>query len=145
MFLGQYEHTIDDKGRMFIPARYRELLQDGAVILQGFDRNLMILTNTYFEKISQRINQMSITDPTARQLRRMIFSNAERLEVDKAGRALISQHLRSVAGLISTAVVVGSGAYIEIWAPEAWDQQNDNLNDDQTDSQRFAALDLSML
>lgn len=145
MFLGQYEHTIDEKGRMIIPARFRELLLDGAYILQGFDRNLMILTAPSFEKVSQRIDQMSLTDPNARLLRRLIFSKAERLEIDKAGRALIPQYLRDSARLGSNAIVVGSGAYIEIWSPELWAQQDEELNENDADAQRFAALDLSML
>ena len=89
MFLGQYRHNLDNKGRLTIPARFRELLSDGAYITQGFDKNLMVLTAPTFEFISQRVNQMSITDPTARELKRLLFSTADRVEPDSNGRILI--------------------------------------------------------
>ncbi len=73
MFLGQYEHTVDTKGRMTIPVRFRELLEEGAYITQGFDLNLVVLTASAFERISEYVNQMSLTDPSARQLKRLIF------------------------------------------------------------------------
>jgi MraZ protein len=144
MFLGQYEHTIDEKGRMTIPARYRELLQDGAYITIGFDRNLMVLTASAFDRVSARVNEMSVTDPNARILKRMIFSSAEHLEVDRAGRVLIPQYLRGTASLDSRAIVVGTGEYFEIWSPELWSQQNEQLNDSDANNQRFAALDLTL-
>lgn len=144
MFLGQYEHTVDEKGRMIIPARYRDLLQDGAFITTGFDHNLMVLTTASFDKVRDRLSVMSLTDPTARQLKRLMFANAERVEVDRAGRVLIPQYLRDAAGLQGAAVVVGVGDYFEIWAPENWDKQNDDLNDKDANAQRFAALDLSL-
>lgn len=143
MFMGRYEHTIDEKGRMTIPARYRELLLNGAYITQGFDRNLMVLTTDYFDVISKRVNQMSITDPDARQLKRLIFSNGDRLESDKAGRVLIPQYLREFAGLEGAAMLVGAGAYFEIWSPRTWAELNEQLADSDTNSQRFTAFDLS--
>jgi MraZ protein len=142
MFFGQYEHTIDDKGRLTIPSRYRDLLQDGAYITQGFDQNLMVLTATTFDRVSNRVSQMSMTDPTARQLRRLIFSNADRVEVDRAGRILIPQFLRASAQLDGAAVMVGVGEYIEIWSPSRWQEQNSTLQDGEANAQRFAALDL---
>jgi len=67
MFLGQYYHNIDEKGRLTIPARYRELIQsDGAYLLQGFESNLIILPSPYFDILSHRVNRTSFTDPTAR-------------------------------------------------------------------------------
>jgi MraZ protein len=142
MFFGQYEHSIDDKGRLTIPSRYRDLLQDGAYITQGFDQNLMVLTATTFDRISNRVSQMSMTDPTARQLRRLIFSNADRVEVDRAGRILIPQFLRASAQLDGAAVMVGVGEYIEIWSLSRWQEQNSSLQDGEANAQRFAALDL---
>lgn len=143
MFLGRYEHTIDEKGRMTIPARFRDLLQDGAYITQGFDRNLMILTTPAFESITARINHLSMTDPTARQLKRLIFGNASRVEFDRVGRILIPQFLRDFAKLGNTANVVGVGDYFEIWSTDFWSQQTEDLNDSDANAQRFAALDLS--
>lgn len=144
MFLGQYEHTIDEKGRMTIPARFRELLQEGAFITTGFDRNLMVLTADSFEKIYDRVNHLSMTDPIARQLKRLIFANADRLEFDRAGRILIPQKLREAVQLTSEAVVLGVGDYFEIWSPNLWQQQNELLSDTEANAQRFSALDLSL-
>lgn len=142
MFLGRYEHTIDEKGRLIIPVRYRDLLENGAYLTQGFDRNLMVLDAPSFEKIYEHVNQMSMTDPVVRQLRRFIFSSAERVDIDRAGRMLLPQFLREVAMLESTAIIVGVGDYFEIWSPQHWTQQNDILQDADANMQRFAALDL---
>lgn len=143
MFLGQYSHAIDDKGRLTIPARYREELAGGAYISQGFERNLMVLTAEAFERISQRVNQMSITDPTSRALKRLIFATADYVELDSAGRIRIPQFLRELAGLETETVVVGVGDYFEIWSPAAWTPQADQLRDADANAQRYAALDLS--
>ena len=143
MFLGQYRHNLDNKGRLTVPARYREMLEDGAYITQGFDRNLMVWKTSAFEIISQRVNQMSITDPASRLLRRLIFSSGERVEVDRAGRILIPQFLRHSANLDSEAVVVGVGDYFEVWSPSLWDEQAAQLQDIDANAQRFIAFDLS--
>jgi len=86
---------------------------------------------------------MSMTDPTARLLRRLLFSTADRIEVDKVGRILIPQFLRQMVGVENQLVVVGMGDYFEIWTPLEWEVQNEKLNDAQSNAHRFAALDLS--
>ncbi|MDH3942863.1 MAG: division/cell wall cluster transcriptional repressor MraZ [Anaerolineae bacterium] len=143
MFLGQYQHNIDDKGRLTIPARYRELLDGGAYISQGFEQNLMVLTPETFEFITQRVNKMSLTDPTARELKRLLFATAERVDPDKIGRILIPQFLRQVSGLDGEAVLAGVGDYFEIWAPVIWEQQIARMKDTEANASRFALLDLS--
>ena len=142
MFLGQYEHSVDEKGRMTIPAKFREQLDGGAFVTQGFDRNLMVLTKETFDRLYNRVNQMSMTDPTVRQLRRLIFSNASQVEIDKSGRLLFPQFLRDTASLQGTTMIVGVGEYFEIWSPELWTNQLDQIKD--ADSERFATLDLSL-
>jgi MraZ protein len=144
MFLGQFYHTLDEKGRLTIPARFRELLgPNGAFILRGFDQNLMVLSSASFEVIYRRINQMSMTDPTARLLRRLIFSTAASVEFDKIGRFILPQFLRTEAAIQNEAVVVGAGDYIEIWSPGRWNGQVEQLQDTETNATRFAALDLA--
>jgi MraZ protein len=143
MFLGQYQHTLDDKGRLMIPARYRELLVGGAFITQGFDRCLMVMTTSYFEEVYRRINAMNLADPTARLLRRLILANAYPVEVDKVGRVLVSNNLRQVINLEGEAIVAGQGDYFEVWTPALWQEQQAQLLDVETNNQRFAALDLS--
>ncbi len=76
MFLGQYEHTVDEKGRLTIPARYRELLEDGAYITQGMDPNLLVLPTALFDQMYHKMSEKSFTDLDARMLRRLLFSRA---------------------------------------------------------------------
>jgi MraZ protein len=143
MFLGQFQHNLDEKGRLMIPARYRELLAAGAFITQGFDRCLMVMTDVYFAQVYDRINSMNLADPTARLLRRLILSNAYPVEVDKVGRILVPGNLRQVIALNGEAIVAGQGDYFEVWNPADWNQQMDQLQDIETNNQRFATLDLS--
>lgn len=142
MFLGHFEHAIDEKGRITVPARFRELLADGAFVTQGFDRNLIVLPAPSFEQMYSNVNQMSMTDPTARQLKRFIFANAVQVDFDKAGRMLLPQFLRETAQLEGMAIMVGVGDHFEIWSPRNWAQQNELLQDSDATTQRFAALNL---
>jgi len=144
MFLGQFQHNLDDKGRLMIPARYRDLLAAGAFITQGFDRCLMVMTDDYFKQVYDRINIMNLADPTARMLRRLILSNAYPVEVDKVGRILVPLNLRSFIAIESGELTVaGQGDYFEVWTPAEWKTQMDSLQDVEANEQRFSTLDLS--
>jgi len=143
MFLGQYEHSVDEKGRMTIPARFREQLENGAYLTRWFDKNLVVFTADDFTQIFDHVNALSITDPAARALRRLIFSNAERVEFDRAGRILIPQFLREASEMENTAVVVGAGNYFEIWSDALWQKQNAQLEDSEAVANSFASLNLA--
>jgi len=145
MFLGEYRHSIDNKDRLTIPARYRELLVEGAFILRGFDNNLMVLTSKAFEAISRRISRMSMTDPGARMLRRLIMGSASRVKIDKIGRILIPEFLCEKAGIAcdQEVVLVGLGDYFEIWSSEVWALQQKTLDELEANTERFKVLDLS--
>lgn len=143
MFLGQYQHNLDEKGRLMIPARFRELLVGGAFVTQGFDRCLMIMTSSYFEEVYRRINAMNLADPTIRLLRRQFLANAYAVEIDKVGRVLLPAGLRQGSNLDGETIVVGQGEYFEIWSPENWNEQLAQLQDIDATNRRFAALDLS--
>ncbi|MGE5123718.1 MAG: division/cell wall cluster transcriptional repressor MraZ [Acidobacteriaceae bacterium] len=145
MFLGEYRHSLDSKDRLTVPARYRELMDEGAYVLRGFDRNLMVLTTKAFTAISQRLDQMSMTDPLARALRRLIIGSATRLEVDKSGRILIPHFLLSKVGLSTDqeAILVGQGSYFEIWSAGEWNLQQQALDQAEANTERFKVLDLS--
>lgn len=129
MFLGRFEHTIDEKGRMTIPVRYREIIMNGAYIAQGFDQNLQVILADNFERNYQEIIQLSSLDPTVRLLREKVFSTAERVEVDRLGRILIPNFLRKYACLGNSAMVIGAGANFEIWSPELWEIRDARLSD----------------
>jgi len=143
MFLGQFQHNLDEKGRLMIPARYRELLAAGAFITQGFDKCLMVMTDVHFKEVYDRINAMNLADQNARLLRRLILSNAYAVEIDRVGRILVPGNLRQVIRLESEAIVAGQGEYFEVWNPADWNEQMDQLQDIETNNQRFATLDLS--
>ncbi len=144
MFLGQFQHNLDDKGRLMIPARYRDLLAAGAYITQGFDKCLMVMTDAAFNEVYERLNNMNLADSTARLLRRLILSNAYPVVVDKVGRILVPQNLRTFLGVESGELTVaGQGDYFEVWTPDEWEAQMEKLQDVEANEQRFAALDLS--
>jgi len=144
MFLGQFQHNLDDKGRLMIPARFRELLEGGAYITQGFDKCLMVMTEAYFKQVYERIEAMNLADPTARMLRRLILSNAYPVEADKIGRILMPQNLRAFLGIENGELIVaGQGEYFEIWTPALWSEQMAQLQDTEANTQRFSTLDLS--
>ena len=147
MFLGNFQHNLDDKGRLMIPARFRELLAGGAFITQGFDKCLMVMTESYFKQVYERIEAMNLADPTARLLRRLILSNAYPVEADKVGRVLVPQNLRAFLGIASEAsgelVVAGQGEYFEVWTPTLWSEQMTQLQNTEANIARFSTLDLS--
>lgn len=142
MFLNQYHHSFDDKGRLTIPAKFRILPEEGAYVIQGLDRNLMVLPPEVFKVVYERLMAMSLTDPSARLLRRVILGNALQVTPDGAGRILLTPNLREFAGLENEVVFVGQGDYFEIWSPGLWQEQETLVNDAETNAQRFATLDL---
>jgi MraZ protein len=142
MFLNHYVHSFDDKGRLTIPAKFRTLPAEGAYVIQGLDRNLMVLPPDAFRVIYERLMEMSLTDPSARLLRRIMLGNAQQVVPDSAGRILISSNLREYAGLKDEVVFVGQGDYFEIWEPSLWQEQEALLSDAETNAKRFATLDL---
>jgi MraZ protein len=143
MFLNQYHHNFDDKGRLTIPAKFRELLTDGAYIVQGLDRNLMVLPPVVFHFIYDHLMAMNLTDPDARLLREIILGNAMQVTPDGSGRILLSANLRNFADLTSEVVFVGQGDHFEIWSAERWQKQQDKINNAATNAQIFTALNLS--
>jgi len=145
MFLGRYEHTIDEKGRVTIPSDFREALGDSVYVTQGFDGNLQAFPGELFERMSDQVRSISFLGANSRLLRRLLFSNAKQINFDNAGRILIPGFLREAANLEETAIVVGMGEYFELWAPDRWQAQQVSLNDVDANEQRFSALDLTTL
>lgn len=143
MFLGQYFHSLDQKGRLTIPAKYRELLGREVIITKGFDMNLLVMPAEIFESWANQINDQNYADPNARLLRRYLFSNGEQVEVDRTGRILIPQYLRDKANLISEIVIVGVGNFFEIWSKEHWEQHRLVLDEAENDVARFIDFQLT--
>lgn len=121
MFLGEFQHNIDDKGRVTIPARYRGELAAGLVVTRGFDQNLMLFTMDEWESLAQRIAERPLSDEGVRAFRRRVFSGAADLTPDRQGRILLPTYLRDFAGLTSEVIIAGNFNYLEIWSVDAWE------------------------
>lgn len=142
MFLGQYLHSLDSKDRLTVPARYRQVLGDCLYVTKGFEKCLIALTESSFNAMYLSLQDKTLTDPKARDLRRLIFSNAYLLEIDNAGRVLIPKDLRLSVNINDEVLLVGAGNYAEIWAPDEWSKHM-QLTEDETIAERFAAFDLA--
>jgi len=143
MFFGQYEHTIDDKGRLIIPARFRQDLEQGTYITLGFDNNLMCMSKHNLEVLSHKLRTHNIMDPAARKLRRLFYSYGVWIETDKMGRILIPQNLRDMINLDSDVVIAGAGEYFEIWSASQWHAESDQLQQSDLKDKKLEFLDLT--
>ena len=127
MFMGEYNHTIDTKGRMIIPAKIREQLGEVCIVTKGLDNFLAIYTEEEWKKISAALQSQSSTKASVRALKRFVFGSAAELEYDKQGRVLIPVPLREYASLDKQAVIVGAGDHVEIWSREKYDYYDDQV------------------
>lgn len=123
MFLGEFVHTIDDKGRLTIPARFRADLAAGLVVTRGIDRCLAIYPMEEWRRLSEKVSELPVTDRRARAFRRLVFASASDAVPDKQGRVLIPPHLREYAHLDGEAVITGLDTYIEVWDTKSWDEE----------------------
>ena len=131
MFLGQYFYTLDTKGRLIIPSRYREHLQGEFVITRGLDHCITLYPNNVWDEIASKVTALPITDPRGRALRRIFFSDATKVELDRQGRILIPDRLREIAGLTTgtEVAIVGLDRFIELWDPDEWQRQNEKQSE----------------
>ncbi|HEX5504592.1 MAG TPA: division/cell wall cluster transcriptional repressor MraZ [Thermomicrobiales bacterium] len=120
MFLGRFSHNLDAKGRLAIPAKFRGELADGLVVTRGIDRCLSVYPLGAWQTLAERVSALSISDPDARQFRRMVFAEAVDEALDAQGRVLVPPELRRYAEIDREAVVVGMNTYVEIWNPTRW-------------------------
>jgi len=139
MFLGEYTHIIDDKGRLTIPAKYRALVAKGLVVTRGFDQNLMLFPLDGWEELAARIAQRPLSDESVRAFRRRVFSGAVDLTPDRQGRILLPQYLRDFAGINGEVVIAGMFNYLEIWGVEAWQSVRASVEDN-NDADRWVDL-----
>lgn len=127
MFLGEYTHTLDDKGRLTLPARWREDLGDGVVITRGLDRCLLIFPASRFENIAKTMDQLGFNKSDARALSRYLFAKAIDDKPDKQGRVIIPLTLREFAGINGDALIVGVNNWIEVWNVGRYNESNAEL------------------
>ncbi|NJL57015.1 division/cell wall cluster transcriptional repressor MraZ [bacterium] len=129
MFRGEFSHQLDSKGRLIIPARYREALTTGAMLTRGLDHHLVIYPQAAWRHITDQIETTAWTDFTGRALRRLLLSGAVDLSLDRQGRAVIPPYLRDYAELDERVLVIGAGTTVELWQPERWQSALDGVVD----------------
>ena len=142
MFLGEYTHGLDSKGRLTIPAKFRDKLASGLVVTRNpSDQCLLLMPMPEWTTLSERIDELPIANRRNALLRRMIFSAAEDLKPDRQGRILVSTRLREFAHIDTEVMVVGMNRYIELWDPQQWhDQVLQQLDSGDLGEEMFAAL-----
>ncbi|MFL5643594.1 MAG: division/cell wall cluster transcriptional repressor MraZ [Chloroflexota bacterium] len=140
MFTGEYRHTVDDKGRIAVPVKFRAQLDPGSMISGWLDDCLAIHTKTGWEELSSKIAALPFTDEKARLFARFVFSRAVEVEMDKQGRVLLPAYLRESVGLVNEVVMVGSRDHAEIWAPDRWDVYRQALDDPRELASAFSGL-----
>lgn len=131
--MGEYKHNLDTKGRIIVPSKFRELLDEQFVITRGLDRCLFAYTVDEWSRIEEKLKALPLTKKDARKFTRLFFSGATNVEIDKQGRINIPQNLREYAGLLKDCTVIGVSSRIEIWDSAAWEnfytESEDNFED----------------
>ena len=140
MFLGEFIHAIDEKGRLTIPAKFRADLAAGLVVTRGIDRCLAIYPLEEWNRLAERVSALPLTDRRARAFRRLVFASAADAVPDRQGRLLIPPRLREYADLDSEVVVTGLNTYIEVWNTGGWIQERERVESDDVDVEEWAAL-----
>ena len=120
MFMGEYHHTIDEKGRIIIPSKFREDLGEKFIITRGIENCLFVYSLSSWEKITNKLETLPFTKKDARQFVRFFLSGATTAEFDKQGRVNVTSPLISYADLQKECVVIGTGDRLEIWSQENW-------------------------
>lgn len=121
MFMGEYNHTIDTKGRLIIPSKFREALGDTFVVTKGLDGCLFVYDNEEWSAFEEKLKTLPITNKEARQFVRFFLAGAAEVEVDKQGRILVPNILREFAQISKDVVLIGVASRIEIWSKERFD------------------------
>lgn len=140
MLIGRYEHSLDDKGRLTLPAEYAGEITAGVVLTRGLEECIYLFPTAEFEKLSMRVRELSFTDAKARKLRRQLFPQAHALVPDRQRRILIPAWLREHAGITDKVLIAGMDVYVELWSPDAWQRQDAALSVELADENFFAGL-----
>jgi MraZ protein len=122
MFIGEYKHNIDGKGRLAVPAKFRNLLKDGAVVTRGLDNCLFLYPKEQWKEIAQKLAKLPISQAKARAFSRLMLAGAMDLDFDSQGRISLPEYLRKFAGLSKKAIVAGLYDRLEIWDEDTWDK-----------------------
>lgn len=144
MFMGEYNHTVDTKGRLIIPSKFREVLGDKFVVTKGLDGCLFVYDNTEWNAFEEKLKAMPISKKDNRMFVRHFLAGAAEVEVDKQGRILIPAKLREFAEITKDVVLIGAAGHIEIWSQERWTSMEENEEESMEDiAERMDDLGLS--
>ncbi|MEZ4156947.1 MAG: division/cell wall cluster transcriptional repressor MraZ [Candidatus Paceibacterota bacterium] len=122
MFIGEYKHNVDEKGRLAVPAKFRSALNRRAVITRGLDGCLFVFTASEWDALAEKIKGLPMTQANARAFSRLMFAGATDVELDSQGRILIPDYLRTFASISKKAVVAGLFNRLEVWDEERWNE-----------------------
>ena len=143
MFLGEFEHSLDEKSRLAIPAKFRPALSQGLVLTRGLDRCLFVWTMEEWRGVAEKLARLSLMQADARRLQRLLFSGAVDTQLDRLGRVLVPSFLREYAGLRDAAVVVGVLNRLEIWDRGQWAEERRAAEEQSADlAEHLSALGL---
>ena len=124
MFMGEYNHTVDAKGRLIVPSKFREQLGSEFVVTKGLDGCLFVYPAEEWHNIEEKFRNISMTSKDARKFSRFFFAGAAAVELDKQGRILLPPVLREYANLEGEAHIIGMDTNLEIWNTELWNEEN---------------------
>jgi MraZ protein len=142
VFMGEYQHTLDEKGRMIVPAKFREALGASFVMTRGLDKCLFVYPMSEWQTLEAKMKSLPMTRADARSFVRFFFSGATECELDKQGRVLIPANLREYASLTRDCVVLGVSNRVEIWSQSVWDEYFANASDSFADiAEKLVDLD----
>ncbi len=128
MFIGEYQHTLDPKNRVIMPAKFREKLGDSFVMTKGMDNCLFIYSNHEWSNVEEKLKSLPMTSKDARAFVRFFFAGASECELDKQGRMVVPTHLKEYARIDKELVIIGVSTRIEIWSREEWNKFNSDAN-----------------
>lgn len=143
MFTGEYNHSIDAKGRLIVPAKFREQLGNEFVVTKGLDGCLFVYSEEKWARIEESLKEKPLTSKDARKFLRFFFAGAATCEVDKQGRILLPANLREYAGIDKDVVSVGVFDRVEIWNKERW-QENGDFDDMDEIAENMAELGIGI-
>lgn len=120
MFIGEYSHNLDDKGRLAIPIKFRNDLKTGAVVTRGLDNCLFLYTKKEWEKLAEKLSNLPISQANSRAFARLMLAGAMDVELDKQGRVVLPEYLRKFANFKKAVVVAGLYNRLELWDEKSW-------------------------
>lgn len=126
MFLGEYQHSLDEKSRVTIPAKFREEVGYKFVVTKGLDNCIFLYPQDEWQLIEKKLRALPLTRADVRSFVRFFFSGAAELDIDKQGRIVLPPNLREYAGIEREVIIIGVGSRVEIWSAENWTDYNES-------------------